>query len=407
MTRKQIVLEKFLRYVRINTQSKEDAVLFPSTDVQLDLAQLLVQELRDMGVNDAAVDEHGYVLGTIPATTGAQAPVIGLIAHMDTSPEVPGENVKPHIIEEYQGGDIAVNAGLNVSIRVSENPELNQCIGHTLVTSDGTTLLGADDKAGVAAIMTAAGEILADPAIPHGTVRIAFTPDEEVGEGVKFFDCKKFGADYAYTVDGGFPGEINRETFSADAAAIEIEGRDIHPGTAKDIMVNAIRVASAIIARMPRDMAPETTEGYEPYIHPLHLQGTVFKATIKLILRDFKTEGLNTQKKILEDIIAEAREQYPKALIKLDISETYRNMREELEKYPDVTGRLWNACLKAGVQPEWKPIRGGTDGSRLTAMGLPTPNMFTGSCNHHSRNEWLSADALAKAVEVLLNLVKY
>jgi len=402
---KQKALEKFLRYVKINTQSKDGSDSYPSTRVQFDLANLLVQELKELGLKDAAVDTYGYVTATLPSNTNKKGPKIGLIAHMDTSPEVPGENVKPQIIQSYKGGDIILNKEQNIIIKESENEDLKNCIGHTLVTTDGTTLLGADDKAGIAAIMTAVQTLVANPAIPHAEVKIAFTPDEEVGEGVKFFDLKKYGADCAYTIDGGFTGELNMETFSANAAVIEVEGRDIHPGTAKNIMVNSIRAVADIIAKLPRDMAPETTEGYEPYIHPLSVQGTVFKTTLKFILRDFKTEGLDVQKKILEKIIAEVQKMHPKAKIKLEITETYRNMRDELEKHPDVTTSLWKAAEKAGLKPEWKPIRGGTDGSRLTAIGLPTPNLFTGSCNHHSRTEWLSADALAKAVDVLINLV--
>lgn len=403
---KQRILEKFIRYVKINTQSKDDSDTYPSTKCQFDLADILVPELKELGLVDAHIDNHGYVIATLPSNVKRHAPTIGLIAHMDTSPEVSGEHVKPQVIEKYDGGDIVLNRQLSIVMKLSENEELKQCIGHTLVTTDGTTLLGADDKAGIAAIMTMLHELLDHPQIPHGEIKIAFTPDEEIGKGVEHFDIAKFGAHCAYTVDGGLPGEINMETFSANAATVTVIGRNIHPGTAKNVMVNSIRVVSEIIAALPKHMRPETTEGYEPFIHPMAVEGGVEKSSVKMILRDFDTKGLEKQKIILETIINEVQQRYPKAGISLDIKESYRNMREELEKHPQVTHHLFAAAQKAGVSPYWNPIRGGTDGSRLTAMGLPTPNMFTGSANHHSSNEWLSVDALAKAVETLLNLVQ-
>lgn len=403
---KEKALEKFLRYVKINTQSKDESDTFPSTKNQFDLANLLVDELKELGLKDVGVDEHCYVMATLPANIDKEAPKIGLLAHMDTSPEVSGENIKLQTIEKYEGGDIVINKDLDIVIKESECKELKKCIGDTIITTDGTTLLGADDKAGIAAIMTTLEILKETPDIPHGEIKIGFTPDEETGHGVDKFDIKKFDADYAYTVDGGVTGELNMETFSANAATIEIEGRNIHPGKAKDIMVNAIRVMGNIISRLPKDMTPETTDGYDPFIHPMTLDGSVAKSTLKLILRDFKTPGLDTQKEILEKIIAEVQELYPKAKIKLDITETYRNMRDELEKNPQVTEKLFAAAEKAGAQPEWEPIRGGTDGSRLTALGLPTPNIFAGGANFHSKTEWLSVEGLVKAIETLVNLVK-
>jgi tripeptide aminopeptidase len=336
------VQKKFLRYVKINTQSKEDADVFPSTKNQFDFANLLVDELKALDLGDAGVDNYCYVMASLPANIDKEAPKIGLIAHMDTSPEVSGENVKPQTIETYEGGDIVINKDKNFVIKASENPDLKNCIGDTLITSDGTTLLSADDKAGIAAIMT----------------------------------------------------------------TLEIEGRNIHPGTAKDIMVNAISVMGNIISRLPKDMTPETTEGFDPFLHPMTLQGSVAKASMKMILRDFKTEGLDAQKEIIEKIISQVQALYPKAIINLEITETYRNMRDELEKHTPVTDRVWAAAEKAGLTPEWEPIRGGTDGSRLTAMGLPTPNIFTGGSNFHSTTEWLSVDGLVNSVETLLNIVK-
>jgi tripeptide aminopeptidase len=403
---KQKLLSRFLRYVRIDTQSKDDSGSFPSTRKQFDLAKLLVQELKGLGLNDATVDKNCYVMATLPATTRKTSPIIGLIAHLDTSPEVPGRNVRPRVIKSYSGGDIVFDIKKNVAISSAGNADLKKCAGHTIVTSDGTTLLGADDKAGVAAIMTVVEHLVTHPEISHGKIRIAFTPDEEVGRGADHFNLKKFKADFAYTIDGGFAGELNKETFSADSALITVEGLDIHPGAAKNIMVNSIRTMADIISRLPKDMAPETTEGYEPYIHPMTLNGTVHTTTCKLILRDFKTSGLTAQKKILEKIIRDVQKLHPKAIITLTVTESYRNMRDELRKTPQVTDRLWHAAKRAGLAPRWEPIRGGTDGSRLTAMGLPTPNMFTGSGNHHSLTEWVSIDQLVKAVETAVNVVR-
>jgi tripeptide aminopeptidase len=402
---KDKVLKRFFRYIKINTQSNDDAGSFPSTENQFDLARLLVDELKELGLEDAGVDDHCIVMATLPASVDGYAPKIGLIAHMDTSPEVSGAHVRPQTIERYGGGDIVINKDLNIVIKESETPNLKNCMGHTLITTDGTTLLGADDKAGVAAIMTTL-EILKENPMPHTEIKIAFTPDEEIGHGVDFFDVEKFGADFAYTVDGGVAGELNRETFSANEAIVSVEGRNIHPGTAKDIMVNAIRVMGHIISRLPKDMTPETTEGYAPFIHPMTVEGGVARTRMKMILRDFETGGLDTQKEILEKIIDDVQTCYPKAKINLEITETYRNMGGELEKHPHVTDRLWTAVEGTGLTPKWVPIRGGTDGSRLTAMGLPTPNIFAGGSNFHSKTEWLCVEGLVKSVETLLNIVK-
>jgi tripeptide aminopeptidase len=289
---------------------------------------------------------------------------------------------------------------------MAENTALKDCIGHKLVTTDGTTLLGADDKAGVAAIMKLAEDLMNDTSILHGDIRIGFTPDEEIGQGTKYFDLKKFGCKYAYTIDGEMPGELNKETFSANGGLIKIKGRDIHPGSAKDIMVNALRVASEIIARFPKDMAPETTEGHQPYIHPHSMEGSVGNASIKILFRDFKTAGLTVQKEIVEKIIAEVQQLYPKAEIEFEVKEQYRNMLDSLEEVPEVLDNLFEAAQRAGVNPFWRPIRGGTDGSRLTEMGLPTPNIYNGGQNFHSKNEWLSVNALEQTVDTLKNLVQ-
>ena len=402
----ETVLDKFLRYVIIDTQSVEDSESYPSTAKQLDLLNLLVKELKDLGVPKVSIDEFGYVMATVPANVQKNVPAIGFIAHVDTSPEVTGANVKPQIITSYNGGDIILSGDPTAIIRESENPALKTALGKMIVTSDGTPLLGADDKAGLAIIMTAVQSLLNSPSMKHGEIKIGFTPDEEIGAGTKFFDIKKFGAQFAYTLDGDTTGELNKETFSANSCLITVYGRDIHPGSAKDIMVNSVRVISDIIARLPKDIAPETTEGYEPYIHPYVLEGGVGKSTVKILFRDFKTAGLDDLKKIVEKTVAEVQSMHPKSKIEIKVIEQYRNMREELEKDTRVIDYLFEATERSGLKPEWKPIRGGTDGSRLTENGLPTPNIFTGGANYHSRTEWVNVWGMEKAVETMLNVIQ-
>ena len=405
------VLERFLRYVAIDTQSSEESTTYPSTEKQLDLLRLLAGELGQLGLSDVALDSWGYVMATLPANLPeghpafGKVPAIGLIAHVDTSPSASGANVKPQVIQ-YAGGDIVLPGDASVIIKESENPELKQNIGKMIVTTDGTTLLGADDKAGVAIIMTAIQSLITNPDLLHGDIKIGFTPDEEVGAGTKYFDIKKFGAQFAYTVDGDTPGELNKETFSADSAIITAHGRNIHPGTAKGIMVNSIRAIADIVVRLPKDIAPETTEGYEPYIHPHGLQGEEEKSTLKILLRDFETAGLAVLKKKLEKIIEEVTPLHPKARIELQIIESYRNMRAGLEKDPRVLDCLWEAAKRAGLEPEWVPIRGGTDGSRLTEAGLPTPNIFTGGKNFHGKTEWVSVSGMESSVQTVKHLAQ-
>jgi len=408
---KESALERFIRYAKIDTQSRDDAETYPSTAKQFDLLNLLTKELKDLGVQDVTIDQYGYVTATVPSNIPAthnsygKTPTIGFIAHVDTSPSTTGANVKPQIIEKYQGGDIVLPADPSVVLRVSENPELKHHIGKTIVTTDGTTLLGADDKAGVAIIMTAVQNVLNDPGILHGDIRIGFTPDEEVGAGTKFFDIKKFGARFAYTVDGDTMGELNKETFSANLAVITIHGRNIHPGSAKNIMVNSIRAMADIIVRMPKDIAPETTDAYQPYIHPHVLQGEEAQSTLKILLRDFNTPGLDVLKRQLEAIIAEVQPLHPKAKIELKIIEQYRNMKDFMGKDMRVLDFLWEATKRAGIEPKWVPIRGGTDGSRLTEKGLPTPNIFTGGQNYHGKTEWLSVSSMEKSIETIVHLM--
>jgi tripeptide aminopeptidase len=407
----QTALERFLRYARIDTQSDENATTYPSTAKQFDLLNLLVGELKALGLKDAAIDKNGYVFATIPSNLPAghpafgKVPVVGFIAHVDTSPSTSGKDVKPQVLT-YEGGDLVLPGKPDVVIRVSENPDLKENLGKTIVTSDGTTLLGADDKAGIAIIMTMAQTLVNTPSLLHGDIRIGFTPDEEIGAGTKFFDLKAFGAKFAYTVDGDRPGELNKETFSANQAIITVHGRNIHPGTAKGIMVNSIRAMADIIVRMPKDVAPETTEGYEPYIHPHVLSGEEAQSTLKILLRDFNTPGLEVLKKKLEEIIAEVQPLHPKARIELKIIEQYRNMKDHMGSDRRVLDCLWEAAKRAGMEPKWVPIRGGTDGSRLTEKGLPTPNIFTGGANYHGPTEWLSVWGMEKSVETAVHLAQ-
>ncbi|MBI5471030.1 MAG: peptidase T [Ignavibacteriae bacterium] len=402
-------LDRFIRYAKIDTQSDENSTTYPSTQKQFDLLNMLLKELKEMGLNDAAIDQHGYVIATVPSNIPpshkafGKVPRIGFVAHVDTSPSASGKDVKPQVIT-YKGGDLVLPADNTVVISVAENPELKHNIGKTIVTTDGTTLLGADDKAGVAIIMTAAQTLVNNPDILHGDVRICFTPDEEVGAGTKYFDLEKFGCKFAYTVDGDTPGELNKETFSANYAIITVHGRNIHPGSAKNIMVNSIKCIADIIARFPKDQSPETTEGYEPYIHPHILSGEEAKSELKILLRDFKTPGLEVLKKKLEAIIADVQPLHPKAKIDLNIIEQYRNMKDYMGDDTPGLAYLWEATRRAGLDPIWQPIRGGTDGSRLTEKGLPTPNIFTGGQNYHGKTEWLSVWGMEKSVETVVIL---
>jgi len=409
---KQSALDRFLRYAKIDTQSKDDSESYPSTQKQFDLLHLLLGELKELGLRDASIDRYGYVMATLPSNlppshpARSRVPVIGFVAHVDTSPSASGAGVKPQVIRNYRGGDIVLPGDTSVVIREAENPELKRNIGKDIVTSDGTTLLGADDKAGCAIIMTAIQTLSQAPEFLHGDIRVAFTPDEEVGAGTKFFDLKKFGAAYAYTVDGDTPGELNKETFSADLAVITVHGRNIHPGSAKNIMVNSLRAMADIIARMPKDMAPETTEGYEPYIHPHLLEGEEARSTLKILLRDFNTQGLAALRGKLESIIAEVRPLHPKARIELQVVEQYRNMKDYMGNDTRVLDCMWEATRRAGLTPRWVPIRGGTDGSRLTEKGLPTPNIFTGGQNYHGTTEWLAVEGMNTSVDTVVHLAR-
>jgi len=400
------VLDRFLRYVRYDTQSDETSQTFPSTDKQLVLLRALADELRSLGLSDAAIDSHGYVTATVPATTSSTAvPAIGFISHVDTSPEVSGANVRPIVHRRYDGRDLVLPDDPSAILRLSECAPLADRIGDDIVTASGTTLLGADNKAGVAEIVTAAEYLLAHPEIAHGPIKVAFTPDEEIGRGTKFFDVAAFGATYAYTMDGSTRGDLEFESFSADAITLTFVGFNTHPGYAKDRLVNAIKVAAAFICRLPRDMAPETTDGYEGFVHPYVLQGGGETTSVRLIIRDFKTAALKEKALMLERLAHETAAEYG-ARVEIAIEEQYRNMREVLDRHPQVVDHAREAIRRAGMVVREGPIRGGTDGSKLSFMGLPTPNIFAGEHNFHSRLEWVSVQDMEKAVDVIVNLAR-
>ncbi|MFH1811201.1 MAG: peptidase T [Pseudomonadota bacterium] len=406
MARENIV-DRFLRYVKIDTQSSEESTTAPSTPKQFDLARLLVEELKGLGVQDVTLSDHCVVMATIPSTLPAdrtaKVPVLGFLAHVDTSPAVSGAGVKPQIIT-YDGGDVILPGDPSVVIQASECPELARFKGKKIITTDGTTLLGADDKAGVAAIMHAVQTLIDDPKIPHGTLRIAFTPDEEIGMGTEHFDIPAFGCQLAYTVDGGEEGEVENETFCADLATIVVRGHNQHPGYAKNIMVNAVRIAADVIARLPRHRAPETTEQREYYLHPDSMTGNVEEVTIKCLVRAFTVEELKILEATLEEIRLEVLHLHPKAQIEVKITEQYRNMRYKLDEAPRVTEAAIEAVKRVGVEPHLKLIRGGTDGARLTEKGLPTPNLYAGGINFHSKKEWIAIEALESASRVVIEL---
>jgi len=400
------VLDRFLRYVKYDTQSSEASTTYPSTDTQLVLLRDLVAELRSIGLEDAVIDEHGYVTATIPATTTKRGvPTIGFIAHVDTSPEMPGANVKPIVHRRYDGGDLVLPDDASAVLRPAEIPYLLDQIGHDIVTASGTTLLGADNKAGVAEIVTAAEYLVAHPEIPHGRIRIAFTPDEEVGRGTKYFDVPAFGAECAYTMDGGRRGEIEIESFSADAITVTFHGFNTHPGYAKGRMLNTIKIAAAFIDALPADrLSPETTDGHEGFVHPYVVTASVERTSVRLLLRDFQTAGLREKEALIRTLASDVASRHPGARVEFAVEESYRNMREVLDQRPEIADYAREAIRRAGLEPHSRPIRGGTDGSRLSFMGLPTPNLFAGEQNFHSRLEWVSVQDMEQAVEVIVHL---
>ncbi|NOY76580.1 MAG: peptidase T [Calditrichaeota bacterium] len=401
------IIERFKKYVSFDTQSSEESESFPSTMKQKKLGKVLAQELKTMGLQDVEMDEWGYVTATLPANTDKNVPVVGLISHMDTSPEVSGANVKPIIHKNYQGGDIQLPGDPTQIIRFENTPALKDQIGNDIITADGTTLLGADDKAGITEIFTAVQYLLDHPEIKHGKIRIAITPDEEVGRGTEHFDVKKFGADYAYTLDGETVGEIENETFCADSVVITIHGINMHPGYAKGKLVNAIKVGAEMIARLPKDeLSPETTEGREGYVHPHAIQGGVETTTLKFLIRDFTVEGLHEKEEFLKGIADSVIKKFPGATMDFEVQESYRNMRYKLDEDPKVVEFALEAVKRTGLEPHLSIIRGGTDGSRLSYEGLLTPNIFTGGHNFHSKLEWVSIQDMEKTVETIINLVQ-
>lgn len=400
------VLDRFLRYVVIDTQSDAGSPTQPSTAKQKDLGRLLVDELLGIGVSDAHLDEHGYVYATIPSNTDKAVPVICFCSHMDTAPDFTGTNVRPKVLHNYDGGDIQLSGDRKQVIRVTENPALNDQIGNDIVTTDGTTLLGADDKAGIAEIMTAAQILMDNPDIRHGTIKLLFTPDEEIGRGVDKVDLTKLAAQFAYTMDGETAGHIEDETFSADGVDIAIEGVAIHPGFAKGRMENAIKIAGAIIDRLPRNIAPETTDGREGFIHPTGLSGSMEKAAISLIVRDFEESGLADKEKRLEAIVREVMKDYPGSSYTFAVKQQYRNMKVVLDRHPQIVENAIEAIRRAGMSPVRGSIRGGTDGSRLSFMGLPCPNIFAGGHAFHSPREWISRQDMERAVATLVELAR-
>jgi tripeptide aminopeptidase len=399
------VTERFLRYVTIDTQSDPDSPTCPSTEKQKDLGRLLAAELKEMGLADANLDAHGYVYATIPANTTKTVPVICFCSHMDTSPDCTGTNVKPQVVRNYQGGDITLSADPSQIIRAAEHPALKAQLGNDIITTDGTTLLGADNKAGVAEIMDAAQFLVQNPHIKHGTIKILFTPDEEIGRGVDKVDLKKLGADFAYTIDGESAGQIEDETFSADAATIIIQGVSTHPGFAKGKMEHAIKIAARIIERLPKDTcSPETTEGKEGFLHPIGISGALEQTTIGFIVRDFTVAGLKEKEALLERIVKDVMKDYPRSTYRMEVKEQYRNMKEVIDRHPETVDFAIEAIRRAGLTPQRNSIRGGTDGSRLSFMGLPCPNIFAGEHAFHSRLEWVSRQDMEKAAETIVHL---
>ena len=393
------LLDKFLRYVAVETTSDENSASQPSTAKQLDLLRMLCDELQSLGIQ-AELDEYGYVMATIPSNVDCAVPAIGFIAHVDTSPDASGADVKPKVIEHYDGGDIVLNAEKNIVLRVSEFPEMRQYVGQTMITTDGTTLLGADDKAGVAEIMWVAQYIMAHPDFKHGEIKIGFTPDEEIGRGVAKFDVKKFGAKYAYTVDGGGIGELEYENFNAAAAKIHIQGCNIHPGYGKDKMVNSMLIAMELNAMLPVGQQPRFTQGYEGFFHLNDINGTVEETTMAYIIRDHDRTKFEEKKALMTEVVAFLNKKYGD-VVTLELKDQYYNMRQEVEPHFFIV----KAMEMANVKPIVQPIRGGTDGANLSFMGLPCPNLFTGGHNFHGKFEYVPLESMMKATEVILNII--
>ena len=400
-------VEKFLKYVKYDTQSDDEATCFPSTEKQKVLSKDLATELKAMGLSDAHMDDNGYVMATIPSNTKKNVPVIAFIAHVDTSPAVSGANVNPIIHKNYQGGDIKLPNDPNQIIELKNNPDLEKMKGYDIITADGTTLLGADNKAGVAEIMDAVVYFLSHPEVKHGTIKICFTPDEEVGRGTEKIDLKKLGAQFAYTVDGSSRGEVETETFSADGMTVKFHGKNIHPGYAKNKMVNAVKVGARFIEKLPKNtLSPETTEKKEGFVHPTTFNANEELATVKFIIRDFVTEKLAEKEDLVKKLAEETAAEFPGSRVEVEVKEQYRNMKYILDQYPQVGDNAIEAMKRLKIEPILSPIRGGTDGSRLSYMGLPTPNIFAGEHSFHSKLEWVAVQDMEMAVRVIVELAQ-
>lgn len=398
------ILDKFLRYVAVETTSNDDSDSQPSTACQLDLLRMLADELNAMGVK-ATLDEWGYVMATIPSNLDKEVPAVGFIAHVDTAPDASGKDIKPQIIENYDGEDVVLNEALGIKIPVADFPEIKQYKGQTLITTDGTTLLGADDKAGVAEIMSAVEYIVEHPEFKHGEIKIGFTPDEEIGRGVDKFDVEKFGAKYAYTMDGGQIGELEYENFNAASAKIHIQGRNVHPGYAKDKMINAIIIAMELNGMLPVHQRPEFTQGYEGFFHIIGINGAVEQASVQYIIRDHSMPKFEQKKKLITQVVDFINAKYGEGTATLELKDQYYNMREEVEPHYHIVEKAIKAMEMAGIKPMVQPIRGGTDGARLSFMGLPCPNVFAGGHNFHGKLEYLPLQSMEKAQEVVLNII--
>ncbi|MFD1356781.1 peptidase T [Fictibacillus halophilus] len=403
---KQEIIDRFTSYVKVDTQSDYGSETTPSTPGQMTLANMLVEELKQIGMEEAAIDDNGYVMATLPSNTEKEVPVIGFLAHVDTATDFTGTNVKPQIVENYDGETIILNKDLHIELSPKDFPSLKDYKGHTLITTDGTTLLGADNKAGIAEIMTAMKYLIDHQEINHGKIRVAFTPDEEIGRGPHKFDVAAFGAKFAYTMDGGPLGELEYESFNAADAKIRILGKNIHPGSAKGKMINSAKIAMELHNKLPAEEAPEYTEGYEGFYHLLGLKGDVEMTEMDYIIRDHDKELFAKRKSTMQAIVDELREKYGKDNIQLKMEDTYYNMREKIEPVKEIVDLAYKAMKNLEIEPIVKPIRGGTDGSQLSYMGLPTPNIFTGGENYHGRHEYISVDNMIKATQVIVELVQ-
>jgi tripeptide aminopeptidase len=403
---KNEIIERFTSYVKVDTQSNENSETCPSTEGQLTLANMLVEELITIGMEEVTIDENGYVMATLPANTDKDVATIGFLAHVDTATDFTGKNVNPQVVENFNGNQIILNKDLNIILSPADFPELPQYKGHTLITTDGTTLLGADNKAGIAEIMTAMAYLIKHPEIKHGKIRVAFTPDEEIGRGPHKFDVEAFNAEFAYTVDGGPLGELEYESFNAASAKLTFKGKNVHPGTAKGKMVNSAKIAMEFHSKLPAEEAPEHTEGYEGFFHLSSITGDVEETTLQYIIRDFDQDSFQARKDLMQKITNELRLMYGEYRVELEMNDQYYNMKDKIEPVKEIVDIAYEAMQNLGIKPIVKPIRGGTDGSQLSYMGLPTPNIFTGGANFHGRFEYISVDNMLRSVETIVEIAK-